>query len=60
MRASKSAKSVMRRMHVAVYTGTLRIFGELVQKLRRKSLWTPKNAECPCVDVTSFVVGGSH
>jgi hypothetical protein len=29
-------------------TGTLRIFGELVEKLRRKSVWTPKNAECPC------------
>ncbi len=29
------------------WPGTLRIFGELVQKLRRKSVWTPKNAECP-------------
>jgi hypothetical protein len=31
----------------AYRSGTLRIFGELVQKLRRKSVWTPKNAECP-------------
>jgi hypothetical protein len=29
--------------------GTLHIFGEMVQKLhvRRKSVWTPKNAERP-------------
>jgi hypothetical protein len=29
------------------HPGTLRIIGELVQKLRRKSVSTLKNAECP-------------
>jgi hypothetical protein len=33
--------------YVIFVPGTLRIFGELVQKLRRKSVQTPKNVECP-------------
>jgi hypothetical protein len=56
VRHDRDGNEMMKCTHISVplqghshfwRAGTLRIFGELVQKLRRKSMWTPKNAECP-------------